>query len=92
MICKIRHHLVFHFSSSQLGGVVKPNDGLCHMEGEQATQNDDGTVDYEAYATLVSLWKSEIPTNTYIYFMYIQTCIYTPAMYIYMYMYISIAM
>ena len=35
----------------KLGGVVKPNDGKCHMD--DVTLNQDGTIDYADWDTLV---------------------------------------
>ena len=40
------------FCFMQLGGVVKPNDGKCHMT--DSTPNADGTIDYDKWDELVS--------------------------------------
>ena len=48
---RISYIVYVYFSPllSQLGGVVKPNDGQCHM----GSLRDDGTRQYEEWDTLV---------------------------------------
>jgi protocadherin alpha len=43
----------FHFAGDGLlGGVIKPNDGECHMQGGEAIENPDGTLDYNLWDRL----------------------------------------
>jgi hypothetical protein len=43
----------FHFAGDGLlGGVIEPNDGMCHMGPEESTLNSDGTIEYNAWDRL----------------------------------------